>query len=213
MVIFTKSSSFHLCDFQPVHRIFPSLFSFSVYYPNFHEGQAKEFREGKGQQVLVFLTLQRITQTRTQHLWYIQITNIFPSHYCYSSEACLWCFWWCLNYQKTQPNQTWHWVYDAIYTISHSDSIKLMSKPHDHSHSCLLTFSIFRLFITRLFFYKTQFNPFSHKFHSRPGKKVNWLSFSFVRRPGYPYVYVVVHVILPPHCLPIPSLCSSRIKA
>lgn len=118
----------------------------------------------------MFLTLQRITQTRTHHLWHIQITNIFPSHCCYSTEACLWCLWWCLNYQHTQPNQTWHWVCGA-FILFLTRTIKLKFKPHGHSHSCSLTFATSRLFTISSFFCKTQCNPFHTNLTFHPGKK------------------------------------------
>lgn len=112
----------HIFDFQHIlfsfmkswhevaaHKIFPSLFIFLCFINLIStKTWPKGLERDRTLRVPVFLTLQTITQTHTEHLWYMQILNIFPSHSGYFCEACLWHFWWCPNYQKTKPNETWH---------------------------------------------------------------------------------------------------------
>ena len=123
LVVLTKSSEFPSKRIQPgtyfllsKHSFFsfmkkltwsccPQNISLFILFPLFinfisTKARPKGLERDRTLRVPVFLTPQTITQIHIEHLWYMQILKIFPSLCCYSCEACLWHFWWCLNHQQ-----------------------------------------------------------------------------------------------------------------
>lgn len=148
----TFNTSFFFLSWKVDMKLLPTeyfpLYSFSsVYWVNFHEGQAKGVRNWKDTNspcVSHCTTHNPNTHghTHTEHLWYMQNPQHFPlSLLLFLSRMFIVLL---VVPEKLADWAKWNMAHALwfLYPFSLSNSIKPMPKPYGNRHSWLLTFPL-----------------------------------------------------------------------